>query len=496
MALTRPSRSSIITAIKGDIEALVPNTDLSLPNSVLGTIATALGGATHELFGRIAWLAIQLFPDICDGEFLERWTTIWGINRNPPISASGFVECTGTDGVNVPAGTVIIRADGAEYTVDALATILSGTAELSITAIEAGEDGNVDAGSELSFQTPISQVDTIVTVGAAGIIGGVDIETDESLRNRLLERIKEPPQGGASIDYPKWAKEVSGVTRAWCHPLFDPTGGAGYGHVSLSFVMDDKDTYPNLIFNGDFSEDTDDWDIEQDAYGGWSYDSINQEVDCDGNQQSPVHVLQSINLIQNRTYKLSYTIKNYQNGTIWPLLNTQSGTVQSSNIEIVDESITAPSSGGFISFLCDSSFQGTIDNIVLKDETSSIIPDVTNIEAVDKYVGGDPDMNYIDGKRPVCAHLHMMRLNAVKVNFTIVLNEYTGALDDVKAAITAELEDLIYREGYPGNSIYLSHIREAISTATGEVDHTLSSPSSDVAIGVTDIGVMGTITWS
>ncbi|MFH1999963.1 MAG: baseplate J/gp47 family protein [Planctomycetota bacterium] len=490
MTLTRPTRTSIINGIKGDIEALVPGTDLSYPNSLLGILAAALGGAVHELFGRITWLAIQLFPDTCEGEYLERWSTVWDIFRTPPVAATGTVACTGTDGTDIPAGTIIIRADGTEYETDELATIAGGTANVAITAVVAGDDGNTDPSAEFSFQSPIPDINTLATVDAEGITGGVDIEDDVSLRANLLNRIKEPPHGGASFDYPKWGKGVSGVTRAWCHPLYDEDGGAGLGHVGLSFVMDGKTTYPNIVFNGDFADDTADWEFGQDATGGWSYDATNKEADCDGSQTTDVWIKQFIDLVPGRTYKLSYQVKNYTgSGTVRPYINTQGGASQSSNITVTDESIVAPATATYLAFLATGAtpFQGSIDNVVLIDETSEIIPASSDIETVEAY---------LEDLRPVCAHLHVLRLNADEIDFTIALNEYTGALSDVKAAIEAELEDLIYREGEPGSSIYLSHIREAISLATGEVDHTLVSPTSDVTIGATEIAVLGTITWS
>lgn len=71
------------------------------------------------------------------------------------------------------------------------------------------------------------------------LTGGADIEDDDSLRTRLLERIQQPPQGGSASDYIAWAKEVPGVTRAWCYP-----GEMGDGTVSVRFVRDDD---ANLI---------------------------------------------------------------------------------------------------------------------------------------------------------------------------------------------------------------------------------------------------------
>jgi uncharacterized phage protein gp47/JayE len=84
------------------------------------------------------------------------------------------------------------------------------------------------------------------------------------------------------------------------------------------------------------------------------------------------------------------------------------------------------------------------------------------------------------------------------INFTI--HELPNADPTVRANITSELSDLLYREGGPGNTIPLSHITEAISTAQGEFDHALTVPAAPVVMAAStplfEIGVLGTITWA
>ena len=95
--------------------------------------------------------------------------------------------------------------------------------------------------------------------------------------------------------------------------------------------------------------------------------------------------------------------------------------------------------------------------------------------------------------KPVTANLTVSAPTAVPLNFTISgLNPSTV---DVKSAVTQSLAALIAAEAAPGGTIYLSHIREAISIAYGEVDHTLTSPSANVTNSPGNITTLGTITW-
>ncbi|MEO1700405.1 MAG: baseplate J/gp47 family protein, partial [Planctomycetota bacterium] len=78
-------------------------------------------------------------------------------------------------------------------------------------------------------------------VAATEIAGGADVESDDELRGRVLARLRNPGQGGNQADYVRWALEVPGVTRAWCHPLLN-----GFGTVGLSFMRDgDPDPFPS-----------------------------------------------------------------------------------------------------------------------------------------------------------------------------------------------------------------------------------------------------------
>jgi uncharacterized phage protein gp47/JayE len=52
----------------------------------------------------------------------------------------------------------------------------------------------------------------------------------------LLDRVRQTAHGGAAFDYVNWAKEVSGVTRAWPFPL-----KWGLGTVGVTFVCDNQE---------------------------------------------------------------------------------------------------------------------------------------------------------------------------------------------------------------------------------------------------------------
>lgn len=65
----------------------------------------------------------------------------------------------------------------------------------------------------------------------------------------------------------------------------------------------------------------------------------------------------------------------------------------------------------------------------------------------------------------------------------------------VRAAIETELRDLLRREAEPGGFLPISHVREAISRAQGEIDHRLIFPDDDLTPDFGHLPVFGSIDW-
>lgn len=240
MAFSRPTLRTLVDRVIADINARLPGADARLPFSNLNVLAHVHGAAAHGLYGYLDWISKQIIPDTCEAEYLDRWADVWGVIRKAATPATGNVTFTGTNGSSIPIGTLIARADGVQYQTTVLVSIASGTATTSVVAVLGATASNFAASGLVSLVSPVSGVNATATVAAGGLTGGADLESDDGLRSRLLQRIQNPPQGGAAADYVAWALQVAGVTRAWCYPLED-----GAGTVKVRFMMDD--TYSNGI---------------------------------------------------------------------------------------------------------------------------------------------------------------------------------------------------------------------------------------------------------
>lgn len=122
---------------------------------------------------------------------------------------------------------------------------------------------------------------------------------------------------------------------------------------------------------------------------------------------------------------------------------------------------------------------------VMDDKVGTIIPDAGEIATVQAY---------LDTKAPVTADVTAYAPTATTLNITASVTPNTAS---VKAAVEAEVEDLLLREGTAeGFTLYWSWLNEAFSIAEGETDHTITIPAASVVYTVGQIPVLGTITWT
>lgn len=233
MPFERPSIPTIIERVTADLESRGFGADTRVRRSVLYVLARVIAGVAHGLYGFIAWASRQFLADTADEDNLIRIAGLYGIIRTAATGAVGNVTFTGTNGVVIPVGLRLQRADGLEYLVTIEGTIAAGVATLPVQAQSVGVDGNADAGVQLAIAAQVSGLSAAAVVASGAIAGGADAESVGSLRERVLTFLRKRPQGGAAHDYVAWAKEVPGVTRAWSKPHLN-----GLGTMGLFFVRD------------------------------------------------------------------------------------------------------------------------------------------------------------------------------------------------------------------------------------------------------------------
>ena len=346
---SRPTLNEIAERIKNDLANRL-GTGVPLKRSFLGALSYAIAAVVHLLYGYVDWVYKQIFPDTCTNENMIKKASFRGVYKKAATFAERDVKFIGLIGKTIPSGTIFSDSVGNQFRLVSDVNFVTTEAIGHVVCSIAGKNGNVSVGSKLIFQSPILDIQSQGEVLSTNFINGVDEESNESLLERYLDKLRRPPNGGSENDYEQWAKEVSGVTRAFIYP-----GRMGLGTVGVSFLCDNED----------------------------------------------------------------------------PIIPT-SGKV----LEV---------------------------------------------------------QNYLDEKKPVTCEVWVFAPVAQAVDFEIQIKPNTLA---IRTEITNEIKDLFEREAAPDKTIPVSKVREAISIASGEYDHILVTPNTNLVPAAGKILVPGTFTFN
>lgn len=164
------------------------------------------------------------------GTYLDDLAAVYEVDRKAATFSVGAVTFTGPAASVITAGTAVGTVPASPddpaptFLVDSTVTIPdlgggNGQINVTITAQDAGQDGDVAAHSIVAPGTPLPAGVTVDNASAT--LGGTDPETDDALRTRVLQAIvgRGP---GAIADYLRWAGAWPGVGAVKVVPT--PTG--------------------------------------------------------------------------------------------------------------------------------------------------------------------------------------------------------------------------------------------------------------------------------
>lgn len=212
-----PTLDEIRQAILRDVVSLNPYADVSVDSDNYAR-ASSLAATAEGLYAHQKWIIKQFFPDTADTEFLEKHAALRGIYRRQATYASGFgAEVFGNAGAVIEVGKQIMASDGRFYEVIEPAQITQSSVMVKVKALSTGAGQNIIQPVTANFMAAPVGVQTACILRE--IVGGTDEESDSSLLERLLNRIRLPPAGGNKYDYKEWALNVDGVEAAFVYPL-------------------------------------------------------------------------------------------------------------------------------------------------------------------------------------------------------------------------------------------------------------------------------------
>jgi len=515
MAFNIPtSQQQVIDRAATDVQLALLESNPFFKNSFLGAIVYSFSGRIYDFYLQLNILIRELFVDTATNSFLERWGTYKGITRNAATTASGVITATGTATSIIPLATQFTDADGSVFESTVAATITStavsvtsltrsGTTVTATTAsahelgstqnvvmsgaVETDYNGNVEitvtsattftyqvtttpttpatgtilataslasvsvqsvafgiaqnlaAGSQLTIGSPISGVDDIAITQYAAITGGTDLETDDDLRVRIIDKYQNPISHFNESDIVAKAKEVAGVTRVFVYQSGE-TYGSNLAVTSITRVGDIATVTTTAAHNLENCMNA----------------TMSGAVETDYNVTARILVISTTTFC----YIVANTPTTPATGTI--LVNP-----------------TIPLGQTIVYFT--------------RDNDTNIIPDAAEVITVQTKLATIRPANTADVDFIINAP------TGVSVPFTFTaLSPNTSTM---QAAITANLVALFEEETTVGTDLqsyaYTSAIYQTVDPDTGGVviDFTLSTPTTDVAIGAGQLPTLGAITY-
>jgi len=216
--ITIPTIQEIKDQIISDIELKIGQTIPTLPKAFFRVLATALAGVLSLVYRYGRWIYEQIFPQTAEIQALRRIGEQYGIFQTASVAAVLTATATGITDSIIPSGT-LWQANGIVYQQAEGVIIANGIASITVEALTTGENTNLIIGTKISLVSPVAGVNTDAIINTT-LTSGQNEESILDYRNKILQRLQQRPQGGATPDYILWALEVPGVKKAFAFTAF------------------------------------------------------------------------------------------------------------------------------------------------------------------------------------------------------------------------------------------------------------------------------------
>lgn len=223
-----------LSDIKTDVDPAALSRAVRSSHGMISLLERPVALEAREIHDHVAFYGRQCFPDTAEEEFVERHAAIWGIVPRPATAATGDIFVEGTAGTPLAAGIEFSTINGIIVKSTCPVTLdETGSARIPVKCVASGIVGNLAAGIAANTVEPFSDIKRAI-VAAPGLAGGAEAETWQELRARVLQRIRQPPHGGAAFDYIEWLSAKFDIRAIAVAPEW-----IGRGSVGLIVAMKD-----------------------------------------------------------------------------------------------------------------------------------------------------------------------------------------------------------------------------------------------------------------
>lgn len=196
--------------------------------------ARALAGQIAPVFANNKLSVLAMDPLRAQGDDLINFAAVFGVKKRAAAAAVGLlvVSVTGTGTVAIPAAYQATASDGRKYQTTSASSVANG-ATVEVKATVGGIATNKPVGAGLTWDSAtVGLLGRTSIVGGNGIVGGVDEDTVEVVRTRLINRLSAPGYGGNWSDVKTQAENASAsISAAYVYPAIQGPGSYGIAIV-------------------------------------------------------------------------------------------------------------------------------------------------------------------------------------------------------------------------------------------------------------------------
>jgi len=160
---------------------------------------TAVANSGYLQYANIATIAPAITPLTATGDDLENWRESLGLPVVQPSPSAGKITVTvaGGGAVTMPDGLAFLLPSGLRGKVNGTQMGIADEDDVDVIMVDTGTDTNADSGTAVRWVNPPFNVATAARVSVDGpLTGGLDTESEERKRDRVLNRLQNTPAGG------------------------------------------------------------------------------------------------------------------------------------------------------------------------------------------------------------------------------------------------------------------------------------------------------------
>lgn len=234
MATTTPTTKELAENIIAQLESTLGQTIPFLPNSAFWVLSRAMAGVYIVLYKYIGYGVLQGFvktasakPTTINGRTiipLNELGELVGAGLPAPATQAQLtidINVTNQVGTLDAGAQLVFGPTGVTYITESAVLLNAPIVTTNIRAVAdqsggngSGAQGNIPDGQLIGFANPLPNVARDATVTGT-IIQGANGESTEAYRQRVLDRFRKRPQGGALSDYELWGEEPAGIINVY-----------------------------------------------------------------------------------------------------------------------------------------------------------------------------------------------------------------------------------------------------------------------------------------